>query len=292
MKFECKIPATSANLGPGFDSIGIALQKYLTVKAQLSKEWTVAFEDDFLNVLPKDATNYVIQVACRVANHFQKEMPALALTMASDIPLTHGLGSSATAIVAGIELANYYLDLKLSEFDKIYLASLEEGHPDNVGPCITGGVFVGYFAEKKLYYEVMDLQGVAAIISTPHYELSTKESRKVLPQAYTKADSINQNALSSVMVLSLLKQNFVQMGQLMMQDKFHEPYRQPLIAEFAPVKETALANGAYATVISGAGPSILTLCPAENVSAILDALRQTVDCAHEEVAILNRKASM
>ena len=284
--FKCVIPASSANLGPGFDSYGIALNKFLTVTAQRAPQWSVSFQDEFLKVLPSDESNYVIQVAQRVAQKYQQELPPLALTMTSEIPLTHGLGSSATAIVAGIELANHYLGLDLTEFDKVLLASEEEGHPDNVGPCITGGLFIGYFSSGKLYYETMNLVDVSVIISTPHYELSTKESRKALPTSYSKADSVNQNALSSVMVASIFKGNFIQMGQLMMQDRFHEPYRQSLIPEFAKVKELALQNGAYATVISGAGPSILTLCPAQKVSAIKTALINQVACQHEEVSIL------
>lgn len=198
------------------------------------------------------------------------------------------MGSSASAIVAGIELANDFADLGLSTFDKVRLASAKEGHPDNVGACITGGLFVGYYEPEtdQLFYQVGNLEGVGVIISTPAYELSTAAARSVLPEVYSKPDSIGQNALTSVMLMAMMQGDYLTMGQLMMQDKFHEPYRQSLIAEFPAVKATALEKGAYATVISGAGPSILTLCPQERVADILATLEAAIDCQHQVVSVL------
>ena len=130
------------------------------------------------------------------------------------------------------------------------------------------------------------MEGVGVIISTPAYELSTAAARSVLPEVYSKPDSIGQNALTSVMLMAMMQGDYPTMGQLMMQDKFHEPYRQSLIAEFPAVKATALEKGAYATVISGAGPSILTLCPQERVADILAELETAVDCQHQVVSVL------
>lgn len=282
---KIKVPASSANLGPGFDSYGIALAKYLTVEAEVSNEWLVTFKTESLNVLPNDETNLVIQVAKQIAKKYEVDLPTLHLTMESEIPLTHGMGSSASAIVAGIEIANHFGRLALTQADKIRLASEIEGHPDNVGAAITGGLFVGYHQEDEFYYESVPFTGVTVIMSIPPYELSTHDSRSVLPEQYSKQDSIAQNALSSVLLLSLMKGNYHQMGQLMMSDKFHEPYRQTLIAEFTDVKETSLANGAYATVISGAGPSMLTICREEEAENILHALQQAVPIQHEIVKI-------
>ena len=280
-----KFAASSANLGPGFDSYGIALQKFLTVEAQPAATWSVTYRTDFMEHLPNDERNMVLTIARQVARRYQKELRPLALVMTSEIPLTHGMGSSASAIVAGIELANDFAELNLSQDDKIRIASEIEGHPDNVGACITGGLFVGYHQGNRLYYQTARFDQVGVIISTPHYELSTKEARAVLPKQYTKSDSIAQNALSSVMLLALMNGDYRMMGELMMQDKFHEPYRQELIEEFADVKQIALEQGAYATVISGAGPSILTLCPLERIDSILAALQAQVKCEHQAIDI-------
>ena len=280
--------ASSANLGPGFDSFGIALNRFLTIEAQESEEWVVHFKTPFLSHLPKDDKNMVLNIAKRVARRYHKTLPTLSITMESEIPLTHGMGSSASAIVAAVELANDFANLNLSLTQRIKLASEIEGHPDNVGACYTGGVFIGYHEGTTFYFQTTQLKEVAFVITTPAYELATKKARSVLPTQYEKSDSIAQNALSSVMIMAMMKRDYKMMGQLMMKDKFHEPYRQPLIAEFPEVKRIALEHGAYATVISGAGPSILTMCPLNNVDNILNALKENVDCEHQQVEIYQK----
>lgn len=285
-KFHYRIPATSANLGIGFDSIGLAVEKFLTIDAWESDQWQVDFEQAFLSILPRDESNLVVQTAKQIAQKFQKELPPLHIHMASEIPLTHGLGSSSSAIVAGIELANHFADLNLTVDERILLGSQLEGHPDNIGPCITGGLFVGYYAKDEVFYQTADFEGVNLILSVPPYELSTEETRQILPKTYKHAEAVEQNALGNVMLMAMLNGDYQTMGQMMMRDLLHEPYRQQLIEQFQPVKNLALAQGAYATVISGAGPTILTLCAEEKAEAILAILKAEVpSCAHETVAI-------
>lgn len=284
--FEFKVPATTANLGVGFDSIGLALNKFLTVKAKPAEKWHFTFEEDFLKVLPDNDRNLVAKVAKEVALKFNQVMPTLAVKMSSEIPLTHGLGSSSSAIVAGIELANYYLQLNLTQDQKIVIATEIEGHPDNVGPCVTGGLFIGAYENGELFYETADLKEVGIILSIPYYELSTAEVRKVLPAEYSKEVMVLQNAYSNIMTAAMLKGDFEKMGAMMMKDRIHEPYRQPLIKEFDAVKNIALTTGAYATVISGAGPTILTLCLMERTQSILESLHSMVpECQHEITSI-------
>lgn len=284
--FEIKVPATSANLGLGFDSMGIALERFLTIKAKPADTWHFSFTDPELLELPANHKNLVAQTAMQVAKLYGQEMPSLQVEMSSQIPLTHGQGSSSSAIVAGIELANHYLGLDLSEHDKILIGSQLEGHPDNVGPCVTGGAFVGYYNQDELFYYSFRLPGVGLITSAPAYEISTEEARRALPDSYSRDVAVNQNALNNVMIMALRDGDFETMGTLMMRDQFHEPYRRPLIKEFDQVKAIALEEGAYATVISGAGPSILTLCPEECVDTIVDRLNAEVkDTQHDGVAV-------
>ncbi|HBY89092.1 MAG TPA: homoserine kinase [Aerococcaceae bacterium] len=280
-----KIPATSANLGLGFDTMGVAVNKYLSIKATESDKWEFEFLDEELRDLPNGEANFVASTAIDIAKKYNKVMPDLFIEMSSEIPLTHGLGSSSSAIVAGIELADHYCQLGLSTYDKILLASKIEGHPDNVGPCITGGAFVGYYRDGYLAYHQLNLDRISLILSIPPYEISTKVAREAIPDSYEKGAAIEQNALNNVMLLSMLKKDYKTMGELMMQDKFHEPYRQPLIAEFPEIKEIAVKNGAYATVISGAGPTVLTLCPEDKVEGILKELQQVSTCKHESVEV-------
>lgn len=284
--FYCKIPATSANLGVGFDSIGLAVDKFLRIKAWPSDVWQVDFEQAFLDVLPRDESNLVVQTAKSVAKQYGKELAPLHIHMASEIPLTHGLGSSSSAIVAGIELANHFAQLNLSVHDRILLGTQIEGHPDNIGPCVTGGLFVGYYANGELFYQTADFEGVHLLLSIPPYELSTQEARQILPATYQHSQAAEQNAIGNVMLMAMLNGDYETMGRMMMRDLLHEPYRQQLIEQFQPVKELALANGAYASVISGAGPTILTLCAEEKAAELLALLKTNVpSCEHEAVAI-------
>ena len=164
-----------------------------------------------------------------------------------------------------------------------------EGHPDNVGPCITGGAFVGYYLKEELYYYHLNLDNLSLIVSVPNYEINTEEAREVLPNAYTRVEAVAQNALANVMILALQNQDYKLMGKLMMKDAFHEPYRQPLISEFEALKETALKNGALATVISGAGPTVLTLCEVEHIDKVLDKLKAIDSCQHKIVNVYSNR---
>lgn len=280
-----KIPASSANLGLGFDSIGVAVTKFLYIEANISDEFKVSFKDYALSVLPSDETNLVFTTARDIAKNYGKELPALHIEMQSEIPLSHGLGSSSSAIVAGIEIADYFLELNLSDYDKVLIGCEIEGHPDNIGPCITGGAFVGYYQQGELFYYHLNLDDLGLIVSVPEYEINTEEARDVLPNAYTRSEAVAQNALANVMILALHNKDYKLMGELMMKDSFHEPYRQPLIKEFDDIKDAALSSGALATVISGAGPTVLTLAEEDALDTVLESLQSVKDVHHEIVNV-------
>ncbi|MGO1922392.1 MAG: homoserine kinase [Jeotgalicoccus sp.] len=280
-----KIPASSANLGLGFDSIGVAVTKFLYIEANISDEFKVSFKDYALSVLPSNETNLVFTTARNIAKNYGKELPALHIEMQSEIPLSHGLGSSSSAIVAGIEIADYFLELNLSDYDKVLIGCEIEGHPDNIGPCITGGAFVGYYQQGELFYYHLNLDDLGLIVSVPEYEINTEEARDVLPNAYTRSEAVAQNALANVMILALHNKDYKLMGELMMKDSFHEPYRQPLIKEFDDIKDAALSSGALATVISGAGPTVLTLAEEDALDTVLESLQSVKDVHHEIVNV-------
>lgn len=287
-QIDLRIPATSANLGLGFDSIGVAVTKFLKIKAYENAEFKVDFLNSDLDILPPGEDNLVISTAKSIARKYNKEMPPIRVEMDSEIPLAHGLGSSSSAIVAGIEVAAYFCDLNLSDHDKIMLGCDIEGHPDNIGPCITGGVFVGYYNHGELYYHVLDDIDFSLIVSVPNYMINTNEARRALPDSYSRQTAVNQNAINNVMLFSLFNKEYVDMGRLMMKDQFHEIYRRPLIKEFDDIKENALKNDAYATVISGAGPSVMTLCAKEDVQEILAELNKIDSVEHEELEIYTK----
>lgn len=282
-----KIPATSANLGLGFDSMGLAVNLFLSITARPASQWHFNYGSEALEGLPSDEKNMVVQTAQEIAEMYDKTMPPLEIDMDSEIPLAHGLGSSSSAVVAGIELANYFLDLGLTDEDKIFLGTSIEGHPDNIGPCITGGVFIGDYQEELAYYTTR-LDNISLIVSIPPYEINTDIARAALPNEYDKQIAVSQNSKNNVMLLALWQGDYELMSKLMMQDQFHEPYRRNLIAEYDDIKKTALAYGAYATVISGAGPTLLTLCPEDKVDDVFNELEKIESCTHKKVNVYYR----
>ena len=168
------VPATSANIGPGFDSVGVAVSKYLTI--EVLEPADVWFIEHDLGDIPSDENNLLISTALQVKSDLQPHK----LVMTSDIPLARGLGSSSSVIVAGIELANQLADLKLSDDDKLDIATKIEGHPDNVAPAIFGNLVVASYVDEHVNSIVTEFPECAFVAFIPSYELKTSESRGAL----------------------------------------------------------------------------------------------------------------
>ncbi len=258
-RFMITVPASSANLGPGFDSIGVALSKYLTLKVELSNEWEFVPKTKDVEDIPTDKENLMYQVAEKVADKYRVSLPPVKVEVESDIPLTRGLGSSASAIVAGIELANVLGDLQLTLDEKMEIASLIEGHPDNVGPSLYGGLIIGsHYNETTHLVHLADLDlDVVAVI--PRYELKTTEARSVLPDNLSYKEAVAAAAIGNVLVAALVSRNWTLVGEMMEKDLFHEPYRAALVPELEIVRREAKKKGAIGVALSGAGPTVLCL---------------------------------
>lgn len=268
-----QIPASTANLGPGFDSLGIALGLYLTIEASRSEHWEVTIDCEELHGLPEDESNYLVRMAQKAAAFFGAEMPPCHLKVKSEIPLARGLGSSASAIIAGIELANAFCDLQLDETQKMHFASEEEGHPDNVGAALYGGLAVGVQAENGAEVISLPVVGAEAIVTIPPFELKTEMSRSVLPEKLTFGQAVSASAASNTFVAAVCAGNWALAGTMMEKDQFHEPYRASLMPYFTEVRKIAKESGAYGTAVSGAGPSVITLANLEAVPVICQALK-------------------
>ncbi|KKB35406.1 homoserine kinase [Bacillus thermotolerans] len=256
-----KVPASTANLGPGFDSLGLAFSLYLTLEITPASEWKFEHRSPMLAGLPDDETHLVYQVAKKTADTYGGELPPLHIVMDSEIPLARGLGSSAAAIAAGIEIADRFADLNLSDDQKLTIGNQFEGHPDNIGASLFGGMVVGVsFGESA---EIVQLPSpeVDLIAIIPPYEVKTDDARRVLPEQFTRAQAVQGSAVANVLLSALFARNYELAGQMMEKDGFHEPYRLELIKELPEARKLAKEAGAYATVISGAGPTILTFAP-------------------------------
>ena len=252
------VPATSANVGPGFDSVGIAVSKYLTIDVLEAQEnWWI--EHDLGEEIPSNEENLLLQTALQVAS----DLPPHRLKMTSEVPLARGLGSSSSVIVAGIELANQLGKLSLSDEDKLEIATKIEGHPDNVAPAIFGNLVVASYVDQQTNHLVLPFPECALVAFVPNYELKTSDSRNVLPSEWTYKEAVAASSIANVAIAALAKGDLRVAGKAIEADRFHERYRQQLVAEFPQVKEVAHQHDAYATYLSGAGPTIMTLLPVE-----------------------------
>ncbi|MDB8644154.1 homoserine kinase [Streptococcus australis] len=253
------VPATSANVGPGFDSVGIAVSKYLTIDVLETQEnWWI--EHDLGEEIPSNEENLLLQTALQVAS----DLPPHRLKMTSEVPLARGLGSSSSVIVAGIELANQLGKLSLSDEDKLEIATKIEGHPDNVAPAIFGNLVVASYVDQQTNHLVLPFPECALVAFVPNYELKTSDSRNVLPSEWTYKEAVAASSIANVAIAALAKGDLRVAGKAIEADRFHERYRQQLVAEFPQVKEVAHQHDAYATYLSGAGPTIMTLLPVEH----------------------------
>ena len=253
------VPATSANVGPGFDSVGIAVSKYLTIDVLETQEnWWI--EHDLGEEIPSNEENLLLQTALQVAS----DLPPHRLKMTSEVPLARGLGSSSSVIVAGIELANQLGKLSLSDEDKLEIATKIEGHPDNVAPAIFGNLVVAGYVDQQTNHLVLPFPECALVAFVPNYELKTSDSRNVLPSEWTYKEAVAASSIANVAIAALAKGDLRVAGKAIEADRFHERYRQQLVAEFPQVKEVAHQHDAYATYLSGAGPTIMTLLPVEH----------------------------
>lgn len=263
-----KVPASTASLGPGFDSIGMAVSLYLEVEIlNVSDRWQV---DHVMPKIPHDENNLIVKTALTV----YPGMQPLHLRVKSDIPLAHGLGSSSSAIAAGIELADHFGKLGLSEEEKVQIGAQIEGHPDNIAPTILGGLVVGTEVDNHFDAVKAPLPPYSLVAYVADYNLPTKKVRGVLPKELLLKEATHGSAIANTLVASLFAQNYEMAGELMEKDVFHEPYREKLVPELLKVREVAHQKHALATYLSGAGSTIMTWIEDEHVKGLLSGLNK------------------
>lgn len=269
------VPATTANLGPGFDCLGAALSLYNQFrftrlpdgeKLQIIVTGTEAAK------VSTDESNLLYQSFTHLYQHLGQSVPPVAIEIQLGVPLARGLGSSATAIVGGLVGANYLARSPLTPSEVMELAITMEGHPDNVVPALIGNcqLSVGERGNWQIC-QVPWQEKIIPIVAIPNFELSTQEARSVLPKQISRQDAIFNIARLGLLLRGL------ETGQgdwlsMAMEDKIHQPYRQSLIEGYQSVKAAALSSGAYGMVISGAGPTLLALTHSHNATAVVSAM--------------------
>lgn len=254
--FSVVVPASTANLGPGFDSVGMALGLYMTIEVSISDAWEVSYEGDEFDSLAVGEDNLIVTTIKNIAEKFKKTAPTLKLVAASNIPLGKGFGSSASAIAAGIVIADHVLKLGLSGQEKVLLGSQIEGHADNVSAALLGGAVISYFDGDTIDYIHVENPEVGVVVLVPPEALATEASRGLLPEQLTHQEAIRSSSAGSVLSAALAQNNWQTVGRMMERDGFHEPFRKKLFPEFDEIRNTCRELSAYGMTISGAGPSL------------------------------------
>ncbi|MEH2059799.1 MAG: homoserine kinase [Nostoc sp.] len=255
------VPATTANLGPGFDCIGAALKLYNEFKFTRLEEGglTIHVTGKEAERVQTDESNLLYQAFVKFYQHIEQTPPTVKIEIKLGVPLARGLGSSATAIVGGLVAANQLEGTPMSQSQVMELAIAMEGHPDNVVPALLGGCRLA--ATSGAAWEICDIpwhKDVVPVIAIPDFELSTSEARGVLPTEVSRADAIFNTAHLGLLLRGLETGN----GQWLktaLQDRLHQPYRKALIPGYDALNIAAVSAGAYGMVISGAGPTLLAL---------------------------------
>ncbi|WYL98894.1 MAG: homoserine kinase [Gloeotrichia echinulata CP02] len=255
------VPATTANLGPGFDCIGAALTLYNQVKfTRLDAGGLIIHvTGSEAERVQTDESNLLYQAFTKLYQYIDQTPPSVKIDIHLGVPLARGLGSSATAIVGGLVGANQLAGGTLSQSQVMELAIAIEGHPDNVVPALLGGCRLA--ATSTVGWEICDVpwhENIVPVLAIPDFELSTSEARRVLPTEFSRADAIFNIAHLGLLLRGLETGNAEWLSTAL-QDKLHQPYRQALIPGYDAVNAAAMACGAYGVVISGAGPTLLAL---------------------------------
>ena len=281
---EVHVPATSANLGPGFDALGLALDLSLRVRHRGSDRDRFTYRGD--GSIPDTPENLVHHGFRRVFGAAGEEAPAAWFEVDNPIPLARGLGSSSAALVAGAALADELLGHPLGRDGVFQLAAELEGHPDNVAPAVYGNFTVSARRiEGGFLSEALPIpSGWNLLFGVPDFELATQEARAVLPERYSRADAIFTASRTGLWALAVAK-DMPELLRVACEDVLHEPYRQPLIPRLLETRRRLADIGAWAAFLSGAGPSIGVVCADERVDACGGILREFAGAAGRVLAL-------
>ncbi len=268
-----RVPASSANLGPGFDALGLALELYLDCRFQQSDLLHVEVEGRDSDCIPAGADNLIWKTALAVAADVRLTMPPIDLRIHNDIPLGKGLGSSAAALTAGVVIANEFLGLNWKPARILDAAARIEGHPDNVAACVLGSIVASGIdsggVARAVRLEMPERFGIGVVV--PNFALPTSKARSVLPDCYPKEDVVFNIQRAALLVAALATGN-TSAFPAALEDRLHQPYRVNLVPGLADILKLR-APGLLGCALSGAGPSVLVFYE-RGSGAVCDLVRQ------------------
>lgn len=262
-----KIPATSANVGSGFDSVGFALRLYNEIWVETAPEGVLEIEsiDGDANV-PKDENNLIYSTIADFFRKERKQLPGLRIKQKDNIPFTRGLGSSAACIAGGLIIANELAGTNYTKKELAVMAAKQEGHPDNTNPAIFGGVVSGAMTEGNMVYVKMNMpENLIYAVMVPDYYVSTQKARSVLPSNVPLRDAVFNCQRAALLTASIASGRFENL-RVAVEDRLHQPYRKELIPGLYSILDESYNKGALATFLSGAGPTIISLLEKKDVA--------------------------
>ncbi len=273
-----RVPATTANLGPGFDCLALALALYNTAELSLTEGQTrVEVEGEGADVLPHDDHHLTLQAARRALEALGRRPAGFHLRARNAIPPASGLGSSAAAVVAGLVAANALAGGGLSTEDLLALATELEGHADNAAAALLGGLTAVAPDGRPPLARRLPCADLKVAVALPQVRLRTAEMRRALPEKVPLADAAF-NLGRTVLVVEALRQGDYDLLARALEDRLHQPYRAPFIPGFGRAVAAARGAGAAAVALSGAGPALVAFAPAGHqviADAMAEAFRQT-----------------
>lgn len=271
-----QVPATSANLGPGFDCLGLALTLYNTFTAKPSDDLSFTLSGAYTKHIPLSPKNLVWSSMCRFWQEIGEPEQTVALTSHNQIPPASGLGSSSTAVVGGLFLANALSGGPLSRHDLLSLACQIEGHPDNVTPAILGGVTLTVQDGDKILPKVLDVQpGFKAVVVIPHLLVETEKARAILPSMLSREDLIFNASRVGLFVHALMSRDYALLATAT-EDRVHQNCRSVLIPGMNQALVAALDSGAYGVALSGSGPTLLAMCPEQTARTCTQTMQEAL----------------
>lgn len=278
MHFTVTVPATTANLGPGFDCLGLALGLYNTLEVRPREAGLlVRVAGEGRGVIALDRSNLMVAAMERLFAQAGRKMPGLELQQRNCIPVSSGLGSSAAATLAGLLAANQLLGQPLSSQELLEVAVSIEGHPDNMAPALYGGLVLAMHGEGGLVVERLPVAALRAVVVLPDFTISTPEARAALPQQVALADAVYNSGRVGLLLRALAQGDYEKLAWAM-DDRLHQPYRVPLVPGMQAAFDAARAAGAQGVALSGAGPSVLAFA-AQGHEAVGEAMREAFAAA-------------
>ena len=279
-----RVPATSANLGPGFDCLGLALDLWLDVRARAADRDRFAYRGE--GAIPDTPDNLVHEGFRRGMAALGRTAPAVAVEVDNPIPLARGLGSSSAALVAGAALADAWSGGALTREGVFQLAASLEGHPDNVAPAVFGGFTVSApRAEGGYATAVLALPpGWRLLFGVPDFDLPTEQARAALPATVDRADAVRTAARAALWALAVARDE-PELLRTASLDVLHEPYREALVPGLREARASLREAGAHAAFLSGAGPTVAAVVDEATESACRHALAGFVGARGQVLAL-------